>query len=85
MIIALASPCIAPTLGEGLDKIKRFLSEASAQGTEIVCFPEAYLPGLRGQDFDVLPYDQTQQERVLRFMAQWAQPMRWPRSLGWKG
>jgi hypothetical protein len=32
MIIALASPCIATTLDQGLDKIKRFLSEASAQG-----------------------------------------------------
>ena len=54
MIIALASPRIASTLDEGLDKIKRLLSEASAQGAEIVCFPEAYLPGLRGQDFEVL-------------------------------
>jgi len=72
MIIALASPGIASTLDEGLDKIKRFLSEAAAQGAEIVCFPEAYLPGLRGQDFAVLPFDQTQQERVLQAVAQWA-------------
>jgi predicted amidohydrolase len=64
MIVALASPCIASSLDEGLDKIKRFLSKASAQGAEIVCFPEAYLPDLRGQDFDVLPFDQRQQERV---------------------
>jgi hypothetical protein len=33
MIIALASPRPAATLDEGLDKIKRFQSEASAQGT----------------------------------------------------
>src|SRR5258707_7750776 len=72
MIIALASPRVASTLDEGLDKIKRFLSEASAQGAEIVCFPEAYLPGLRGQDFEVLPFDQTDQERVLQTVAQWA-------------
>ncbi len=72
MIIALASPRIASTLDEGLDKIKRCLAEASAQGAEIVCFPEAYLPGLRGQDFEVLPFDLTQQERVLRSVAQWA-------------
>ncbi len=50
MIIALASPRIAATLDEGLDKIKRLQSEASAKGAEIVCFAEAYLPGLRGQD-----------------------------------
>ncbi|HXI91076.1 MAG TPA: carbon-nitrogen hydrolase family protein [Blastocatellia bacterium] len=72
MIIALASPSIASTLDDGLDKIKRFLSEASAQGAAIVCFPEAYLPGLRGQDFEVLPFDQTQQERALQAVAQWA-------------
>ena len=72
MIIALASPCIASALDEGLDKIKRLLSEASAQGAEIVCFPEAYLPGLRGQDFEVLPWNQTLQERVLQAVAQWA-------------
>src|SRR5439155_10412301 len=72
MIIALASPCIASALDEGLDKIKRLLSEASAQGAEIVCFPEAYLPGLRGQDFEVLPFDQTEQERALKAVAQWA-------------
>src|SRR6185295_16048974 len=72
MIIALASPGIASTLDEGLDKIKRLLSEASARGAEIVCFPEAYLPGLRGQDFEVLSFDHTQQERVLKAVSQWA-------------
>jgi predicted amidohydrolase len=72
MIIALASPCVASTLDDGLDKIKRLLSEASAQGAEIVCFPEAYLPGLRGQDFEVLPFDRTHQEQVLQAVAQWA-------------
>ena len=72
MIIALASPCIASSLDEGLAKIKQSLSEASTQGAEIVCFSEAYLPGLRGQDFDVLPFDQTQQERALQAVAQWA-------------
>src|SRR6266436_463288 len=70
MIIALASPCIATALDEGLDKIKRFLAEASAQGAEIVCFPEAYLPGLRGVDFEVLPFGQAEQERVLRTVAE---------------
>src|SRR6516165_10191857 len=72
MIIGLASPRVASTLEESLDRIKRLLSEASAQGAEIVCFPEAYLPGLRGQDFAVLPFDQTQQERTLQAVAQWA-------------
>jgi predicted amidohydrolase len=72
MLIALASPRIASSLEDGLDRIKQLLSEASAQGAEIVCFPEAYLPGLRGQDFEVVPFDPTQQERVLQTVAQWA-------------
>jgi predicted amidohydrolase len=72
MIIGLASPRIATTLDDGLDRMRRLIAEASAQGAEIVCFPEAYLPGLRGQDFDVLPFDRTQQERVLQAVAQWA-------------
>ena len=72
MIIALASPRIASSVEEGLDKIKQCLSEAAAQGAEIVCFPEAYLPGLRGQDFEVLPFDQTQQKRVLQAVSRWA-------------
>jgi predicted amidohydrolase len=65
MIIGLASPRVASTLDDGLEKINRLLSQASAQGAEIVCFPEAYLPGLRGQDFDVLPFGQAEQERVV--------------------
>jgi predicted amidohydrolase len=72
MIIGLASPRIATSLDDGLDKIKRLLSEASAQGAEIVCFPEAYLPGLRGQDFDVLPFDQSDQLHVLQEVRQFA-------------
>jgi predicted amidohydrolase len=72
MIIALASPRIASSIDAGLDKIKRLQSEAAAQGAQIVCFPEAYLPGLRGVGIDVLPFDDTQQERVLQAVAQWA-------------
>jgi predicted amidohydrolase len=72
MTSALASPRIASSIEDGLDKIKQSLSEAAAQGAEIVCFPEAYLPGLRGQDFEVPPFDPTEQERALHTVAQWA-------------
>ena len=72
MIIALASPRVAATLDDGLEKIERLVSEASAQGAEIVCFPEAYLPGLRGQDFDVVPFDRAAEERARHAVAQYA-------------
>jgi predicted amidohydrolase len=71
MIIALASPRVATSLDEGLDRIRQFLSEASAQGASIVCFPEAYLPGLRGVDLDVLPYGPAEQARILHMVAEW--------------
>jgi predicted amidohydrolase len=82
MLIGLASPCVATTLDEGLEKTRQLLSEASAQGAEIVCFPEAYLPGLRGLDFEVCPYDQAGQELVLRSVSQWAQTYRITTILG---
>jgi predicted amidohydrolase len=72
MIIALASPRVASTLDEGLDKIRGMLSEAATRGAEIVCFPEAYLPGLRGQDFEVPPFERADQDRVTRTVAEWA-------------
>jgi predicted amidohydrolase len=72
MIIGLASPSIAATLEDGLEKVRRLLADAAARGAEIVCFPEAYLPGLRGEDFEVLPFDQARQELVLRTVARWA-------------
>ena len=50
---------------EMMVEVERLIARASSQRAEIVCFPEAYLPGLRGQDFDVPPYDIRAQERAL--------------------
>jgi predicted amidohydrolase len=72
MIIGLASPRPAESLEDGLERIKRLLSEAAQQGAQLVCFPEAYVPGLRGQDFDVLPFDAAVEERTLHAVSQWA-------------
>ena len=69
MQIALASPTIATSIDDGLHKVERMIAEASARGAAIVCFPETYLPGLRGQDFDVPPFDARDEERVLRTVA----------------
>jgi predicted amidohydrolase len=82
MIVALASPRIASSVDDGLDRIERLLSEASARGARIVCFPEAYLPGLRGQDFEVPPFDPAQQERVVQTVARWARTYRVTTILG---
>jgi predicted amidohydrolase len=72
MIIALASPRVASSLDEGLDKIRAFLAEASSQGAAVVCFPEAYLPGLRGVGIDVLPFGEAEHARVLDVVGQYS-------------
>ena len=72
MIVGLASPRVAVSIDDGLERIERLLSDASARGAEIVCFPEAYLPGLRGQDFEVPPFDAPDEARVLKAVAQWS-------------
>jgi predicted amidohydrolase len=65
MIIGLATPRPATSLDDGFARVDRLLSDARRRGAEIVCFPEAYLPGLRGQDFEVPPFDKKDEERVL--------------------
>jgi predicted amidohydrolase len=69
MIVGLASPRVASSLEDGLERIERLLRQASEQGARIVCFPEAYLPGLHGVDIDVLPFDRVAQERVVDAMS----------------
>ncbi len=63
--IGLASARIAASITEGIAKVKHFLAQASAQNVEIVCFPESYIPGLRGQDFTVPIYNQAALESAL--------------------
>ena len=65
MIIALASPRIATSLEDGLERIDRLAADAASRGADIVCFPEAYLPGLRGLDFDVIPWDESVEQRAI--------------------
>lgn len=75
MIVALASPKAVSSLDEGLDKTRWLLSEAAAKDADIVCFPEAYLPGLRGQDFDVAPFGEPEQARVITTVAEWTKEL----------
>lgn len=63
--IGLAAARNAPTLEERLQAADRFLADARARDVAIVCFPETYIPGLRGQDFPVPPHDQRRQQEAL--------------------
>ena len=69
MIIALASPKPAASIEDGLARVERLARGAADQDARIVCFPEAYLPGLRGQDFEVARWDGKTQEHVLESVA----------------
>lgn len=63
--IGLATVRNAPTIEERLRDTERFVAEAALRAVAIVCFPEAYLPGLRGFDFPVPERDQRRQEAAL--------------------
>jgi predicted amidohydrolase len=76
VIIALASPRPASFIDDGLGRIRRLVSEAADQDAAIVCFPEAYLPGLRGQDFEVCAFDRAEHDRVLDAVSRYAQEHR---------
>ena len=65
VVIGLASPRIPTSLDDGLSNVERHIADAAERGAEIVCFPEAYLPGLRGLDFDVPDFDADDERRAL--------------------
>ena len=82
MKIALATPRQAATVEEGLEKIKELMGEAARQDAGIVCFPEAYLPGLRVMDFAVPSFNEAQQAEALHAVSQWAQTFKIATILG---
>jgi predicted amidohydrolase len=63
--IGLAALRSAGTTPAGVEKMRRTLAECAAAGVELVCFPETYLPGLRGTDEALPPIDQAAQESAL--------------------
>lgn len=65
MIIALASPRVASSIEDGLERAERLIAEAAMQSARIVCFPEAYLPGLRGQDVSVIDWGEHEERRAV--------------------
>jgi len=67
--IGLAAAANHPTVEERLQAVERFLVEAADRDVAIVCFPETYIPGLRGQDFPVPPPDQARQQAALDAIA----------------
>ena len=63
--VALASIRHPDSIEQGVDKVITYLKRAASRKAEIVCFPEAYLPGLRGLDLELPPPNQQAQESAL--------------------
>ena len=57
MRIALANIPFPKTPAESLELCKRAIADAATTGAEIVCFPECFVPGLRGVGKVVAPPD----------------------------
>lgn len=70
--IGLAALKNAPTIVERMEKIEWSLKLSSQKNVEILCFPEAYLPGLRMPGISLPSPDQSKQERELETIRQWA-------------
>jgi predicted amidohydrolase len=72
MKIALASPRVPTSIDDGLEQVHRLMADAAARGAAIVCFPENYVPGLRGVGFDVPPFEPADEARVIDAVGRWA-------------
>lgn len=64
--VGLAPLKLCESIEHGVDKICAVLDTCKKQNVDIVCFPEAYIPGLRGTDVQLPPYDQEAMERALQ-------------------
>src|SRR4051812_30639734 len=88
--IGLAAVRNAASVEERLQTAERVIAEAAARDVAIVCFPETYIPGLRGMDFEVPPPDQARQEAALERVRAAAErhgvalvlPMEWETAAG---
>lgn len=63
--VALAQLKHPNTVAAGVKKIKGVLAECRKEQVDVVCFPETYLPGLRGGREQLPPPDQDSMEQAL--------------------
>jgi predicted amidohydrolase len=65
MKIGLASAKFPKSVEEGVKKVEDFIKKSSDEQCDIVCFPECYIPGMRGQGITVPPHNQEIAEHAL--------------------
>lgn len=90
MRIGLATAPVPTSLSDSTETICGFIAHAASFDVHILCFPEAYLPGLRGQHFPVSLVEQTELRDALDTICKAAEehrvcvilPMEWPTPQG---
>jgi predicted amidohydrolase len=90
MRIGLATAPLSTSLDNAVGNILDFIAQAAAFDVHLLCFPEAYLPGMRGQSFSVPFCGQDELRDALnRICAETARcgigvilPMEWPSEEG---
>ena len=83
--IALASPPVSGSVDAAMPWVERFIAEAAEGGADIVCFPECYVPGLRGQDFAVEAHDPVRLAETRERVRELARRTGSPSSSRWTG
>lgn len=90
MRIGLATAPVPKSLEHSLRSILDFMDQAAAFDVDLICFPEAYLPGMRGQGFTIPLCEQDELREALSRVCQAAAdhrlgvilPMEWPSEQG---
>lgn len=90
MRIGLATAPVPRSLEHSLRNILDFMDQAASFEVDLLCFPEAYLPGMRGKGFSIPLCEQAELREALTKVCQAAAdyemgvilPMEWPSEKG---
>ena len=66
LCLGLASLRPPSNIKHGVEKVAAAISEGADKACDIICFPETYIPGLRGSSHKLPPPDQRAQEEALK-------------------
>jgi predicted amidohydrolase len=53
MKIGLATPPVPKSINDGLHWVEKLAKETAAQGAEIICFPESFIPGYPAEEYEI--------------------------------
>jgi predicted amidohydrolase len=68
--IGLAQLTLPDSISHGVNKVIETLERGASKNVDIMCFPESYIPGLRGQDFEVPNPDQRLMKEALQTISE---------------